>query len=115
MKKISLFMSALALVVFCFSSCDPDKKKGGLEGVVEDGFYVNDLEDKKLMAFISKDNPHAFVHAFEICENLNKPIEEPFLSLNGREVEIAKPNYLVELKDNSIVDFLINEMEEEKD
>ena len=40
MKKISLFMSALALVVFCFSSCDPDKKKGGLEGVVEDGFYV---------------------------------------------------------------------------
>ena len=82
---------------------------------VEDGFYVNDLEEKKIMAFISKDDPRAFVHAFELCENLNEPIKDPFLSLNGREMTIVNPNPLVKLNNNSLVDFLIHNIEKEKD
>lgn len=81
---------------------------------VEDGFYINDFEEKKLVAFISKDDPRAFVHTFELCEKLNEPIEEPFLSSNGRELSIMTSNSLVELKDNSIVDFLIDNIEKEK-
>ena len=81
----------------------------------EDGFYVNDFEEKKLMAFISKDDPRAFVHAFELCEKLNEPIEEPFFSLNGRELDIVTPNPLVKLNNNSLVDFLISNIENEKE
>lgn len=81
----------------------------------EDGFYINDLEERKLMAFISKDDPHAFAHTFELCEKLNEPIKEPLLSLNGRELTVVNPNPLVELKDNSLVDFLINNIDKEKD
>lgn len=82
---------------------------------IEDGFYINDFEEKKLVAFISKDDPRAFVHAFELCEELNKPIEEPFLSSNGRELTVVNSNPLVKLNNNSIVDFLINNMEDLKD
>lgn len=81
----------------------------------KDGFYVNDLEEKKLMAFISKDDPYAFVHAFELCESLNKSIQESFLSVNGREVDIINSNSLVTLNNNSLVDFLIYNMEKESD
>ena len=40
MKKISLLMSALALVALCFTSCKPNKNNGNLDDKVEDGFYV---------------------------------------------------------------------------
>jgi len=73
------------------------------------------LKKKKLVAFISKDDPRAFAHAFELCEKLNKPIEEPFLSSNGRELTVVNSNPLVKLNNNSIVDFLINNMEDLKD
>ena len=81
----------------------------------EDGFYVNDFEEKKLMAFITKDDPNAFVHAFELCEKLNKPTDKPLISSNGRELSIVNPNPLVELKNNSIVDFLIDNIESKED
>lgn len=82
---------------------------------VEDGFYINDFEEKKLIAFISKDDPRAFVHAFELCEKLNEPIGEPFLSSNGRELTVVNSNPLVKLNNNSIVDFLINNIKDPKD
>lgn len=82
---------------------------------VEDGFYINDFEEKKLVAFISKDDPRAFIHAFELCEKLNEPIKEPFLSSNGRELTVMNSNTLVKLNNNSIVDFVINNMEDLKD
>lgn len=79
----------------------------------EDGFYVNDFEEKKLIAFITKNDPKAFVHAFELCEKLNKPNEDPFISSNGRELSIMGPNSLVKLEENELVDFLINNLEKE--
>lgn len=82
---------------------------------VEDGFYINDFEEKKLMAFISKDDPRAFAHAFELCEKLNEPIEGPLLSSNGRELTVMDSDSLVKLNNNSIVDFLINNIEDSED
>lgn len=81
---------------------------------LDDGFYINDYEEKKLVAFISKDDPRAFVHAFELCEGLNNPPEPFSLSIDGREMVVAEPNPLVSLKDNEIVDFLINNIKKNK-
>lgn len=79
----------------------------------EDGFYVNDFEEKKLIAFITKNDPKAFVHAFELCEKLNKPIEDSFISSNGRELSIMGPSSLVKLEKNELVDFLIDNLDKE--
>lgn len=78
------------------------------------GFYINDYEEKEMVAFVSKQDPRAFAHAYELCEKLNEPSEKPFISMNGRELIPIEANTLVELKDNDIVDFLIDNIEKDK-
>ena len=40
MKKIAIFMSALALAAFSFASCEKDNSNGGEEELILDGVYV---------------------------------------------------------------------------
>ena len=78
-----------------------------------DGFYVNDMDNKMMIAFVSKRDPRAFSHAFSLCEELNNPSHSS-VSVDGRELAIMGPSSLVQLNDNAIVDFLINSIENDE-
>ena len=78
-----------------------------------DGFYINDMDDKTMVAFVSKKDSSAFSHAFSLCEELNNP-RYPSVSVDGRELAIMGSNSLIQLNDNAIVDFLINSIENDE-
>jgi len=79
---------------------------------VNDGFFVTDFEEKEMIAYISKKDPRAFSHAFELCDKLNNPPEAPFVSCDGREIKFSPP--AMANPSHGIVDFLINEMEKDE-
>ncbi len=41
----------------------------------EDGFFVNDVETKTIVAYVSKSDPLAYHHAHQIREDLNNEID----------------------------------------
>ena len=84
---------------------------------VDDGFFVNDYETREMIAFVGKRDPDAFTHAHNLCDELNNPPKDGFISMDGRMIktDIIKTDPLIELRNNNIVDFLINQIEDKED
>ena len=78
----------------------------------EEGFYISDVDNKELVAFVSKKTPKAFIHAYELFESLNEEIDTPFVSIDGRPMELIEEP-IVSLAPNNLIAKIIEDMSEE--
>lgn len=68
----------------------------------EDSFYVNDLKEKRIVACVTKNDPHAYQHAYSICDDLNNLKCDGTITVNDDLYFIA---------DNRAIDAIIKNIE----